>query len=139
MPSTVTVHYPFHPLHKRGLTVLAWPRHVTGSATVQHPDGKTLKIPLWMLQPNAPHFALSQQIVLSVEVLRTLVEMVHARSTVTATTSPEHIHAASDTRSGRPCGLNRESPDNTRTGTAADRTDGKGHRRRAAKRTGRRS
>jgi len=53
MPSTVTVHYPFHPLHKRCLDVVAWPRQAANAATVQHPDGKTLKIPLWMLQPEA--------------------------------------------------------------------------------------
>ena len=53
MPSTVTVHYPFHPLHDRRLEVLAWPRQAHNAVTVKHPDGQSLKIPLWMLQPEA--------------------------------------------------------------------------------------
>ena len=57
MPSTVTVHYPFHPLHNCCLGVIAWPRRATGAATVQHPDGKPLKIPVWMLQPDASKFS----------------------------------------------------------------------------------
>ena len=59
MPSTVTVYYPFHPLHNRCLEVVAWPRQVTQAITVRHPDGNTLKVPRWMLQPDAARFRLS--------------------------------------------------------------------------------
>ena len=43
-PSTVTVHYPFHPLHCRCLEVVAWPRQPHLAVTVRQPDGQTLKI-----------------------------------------------------------------------------------------------
>ena len=62
MPSTSTVHYPFHPLHNRSLDVIACPHRATGAVTVRHPDGKTLKIPLWMLQPEAAQFQLSERL-----------------------------------------------------------------------------
>ena len=89
MPSTVTVHYPFHPLHKRCLDVVAWPRQAANAATVQHPDGKTLKIPLWMLQPAAARFALSEQLELTASGLLALVDVVQLCSKVTATNLPE--------------------------------------------------
>ena len=82
MPSTVTVHYPFHPLHNRSLDVIAWPRRVTGAATVQHPDGKPLKIPLWMLQPDVAQFSLSGQAVLSASALLALADMIQVCSKV---------------------------------------------------------
>ena len=53
MLSTVTVHYPFHPLHDRRLEIVSWPRRIHKAVTVRHPDGKSLKIPLWMRQPDA--------------------------------------------------------------------------------------
>ena len=62
MLSTVTVHFPFHPLHNRCLDVVAWPRQATSAVTVRHPYGKTLKIPRWMLQPEAARFHLSDQV-----------------------------------------------------------------------------
>ena len=80
MPSTVTVHYPFHPLHKRCLNVVAWPRQAANAATVQHPDDKTLKIPLWMLQPEAARFAISEQLELAGSGLLALVDVVQVCS-----------------------------------------------------------
>jgi hypothetical protein len=72
MPSTVTVHYSFHPLHNHCLDVLAWPRQATHAVTVQHPDGQSLKIPRWMLQPEAAGFHLSEQIELAASALLAL-------------------------------------------------------------------
>jgi hypothetical protein len=138
MPSTVTVHYPFHPLHKCCLDVVAWPRHAANAATVQHPDGKTLKIPLWMLQPEAARFALAEQPELSANALLALVDVMQTCSKVSATKQPEHCHAASHTRS-RP---QRERPTGpshgTGTATTAHYADGTGHCRGGAKRSGRR-
>lgn len=61
MPSTVTVHYPFHPLHNQRLEVVAWPRQSRNAVTVRDPDGTSLKIPLWMLEPQASQLLLSDQ------------------------------------------------------------------------------
>ena len=80
MPSTVTVHYPFHPLHNCCLGVIAWPRRATGAATVQHPDGKPLKIPLWMLQPDAARLCLSEQAELAASALLALVDVIQVCS-----------------------------------------------------------
>jgi len=49
----MTVHYPLRPLQLRPLEVVAWPRQTHLSVTVRHPDGNTLKVPLWMLDPAA--------------------------------------------------------------------------------------
>jgi hypothetical protein len=75
MPSTVTVYYPFHPLVNCSLAVLTWPRHPANTVTVQHPDGNAVKIPLWMLQPEATHLHLSEQIALSASALSALVDL----------------------------------------------------------------
>src|SRR5215475_1121286 len=75
MPSTVTVHYPFHPLINRCLKLITWPRHPANAATVEHPDGKTLKIPLWMLQPDAARFHLCERVELSSSALDALVDL----------------------------------------------------------------
>jgi len=130
MPSTVTVHYPFHPLHNRCLGVIAWPRRSTGSATVQHPDGKPLKIPLWMLQPDAAHFCLSDQVELCAGALLALVDVVQVCSKVTATKQPEQSHAASHSRSRQQRGY--PAGDGAGTATTAHRADGRRHRRGSA-------
>ena len=80
MPSTVTVYYPFHPLAHHHLQVISWPRHKTGATTVQHPDGTTIKIPLWMLQPEAAQFELQSQIELSSTALLSLIDLLPSHS-----------------------------------------------------------
>ena len=62
MPSTATVYYPFHPLRRQTLEVLVWPRQAHLSVTVRAPDGSTLKIPLWMLDPAAARIDLRDQV-----------------------------------------------------------------------------
>ena len=69
-------HSNYHAIHGNGLftiplvncslEVLIWPRHPANAVTVQHPDGEAMKIPLWMLQPEAAHFHLSEQIEITV-------------------------------------------------------------------------
>jgi hypothetical protein len=49
--------------------VIAWLRQRTNAVTVEHRDGSTIKIPLWMLQPDAARFALSEQRLLSLDAL----------------------------------------------------------------------
>jgi len=36
---------------------------------VRHPDGKTLKLPLWMVEPTAAQFHLQDQVELTASVL----------------------------------------------------------------------
>ena len=80
MPSTVTVWYPFHPLTSCSLEVLAWPRHPANAATIRHPDGNPVKVPLWMLQPEAACLHLSEYVVLSFGALNALLDLLALHS-----------------------------------------------------------
>ena len=80
----MTVHYPFHPLHQQSLEVVAWPRPGRLAVTVRQPDGRTLKIPLWMIEPAAAKISLGDQVELTASVLDGLVALLNAH----ACTSP---------------------------------------------------
>jgi hypothetical protein len=62
---TVTMHYPVHPPHRQSLEVLTWPRQAHLPVPVRLPDGFTLKIPLWMLDPAAARVGVHRQVELS--------------------------------------------------------------------------
>jgi uncharacterized protein DUF5372 len=47
------VFYPFHPLHGYSLRVLRKPKKGDGTVVVMDAVGKRLKIPVWMLSPEA--------------------------------------------------------------------------------------
>ncbi|MFT5115344.1 MAG: hypothetical protein ACI8P9_004692 [Parasphingorhabdus sp.] len=106
MPSTVTVHYPFHPLVHQHLKVISWPRNSTGATTVQHPDGNTIKIPVWMLQSEAAQFHQQSGIEFPGGVLLSLVELLisHLCSTVKPDIHPEQANATSRDALREPCG-----------------------------------
>ena len=92
-PATVTIYYPFHPLVNHTLEVITWPREPAHAATIKHPDGNAVKIPLWMLQPDAARFHLSEQIELSAGALVDLLTL-QASSKVKTQSHPEQTHAA---------------------------------------------
>ena len=97
MPSEVTVHYPFHPLVNRTLSVVRWPRRAGQAVTVLDPDGVAMKIPLWMLQAQAAHIETGEQILLPGHVLLELVELfdVHgSRMSAHPQRDPETEHEA---------------------------------------------
>ena len=106
MPSTVMVHYPFHPLVHQHLKVISWPRHNTGATTVQHPDGNTIKIPVWMLQPDAAQFELQSQIELSSKALMSLVDLLasHPSRKVNSGRQPERASETSRDALRQRCG-----------------------------------
>ncbi|MGH8604344.1 MAG: hypothetical protein ACREXR_16675, partial [Gammaproteobacteria bacterium] len=64
---------------------------------VQHPDGNAVKIPLWMLQPEAARFHLSEQVALSSGALSLLVDLLvlQSSSKVKSEKHQEPTHAAS--------------------------------------------
>ena len=113
MPPTVTVHYPFHPLVHQHLKVISWPRNNAGATTVQHPDGNTIKIPLWMLQPQAARFELQSQIELSSKALLSLVDLLalHSSPKVDSGKQPERASETSRDALRQRCGQSRR--DNT--------------------------
>jgi len=51
--SKVTVYYPFHPHVGRELEIVHRPRGADAPVTVVDPNGATLKVPAWMLLPQA--------------------------------------------------------------------------------------
>jgi len=139
LPLTVTMHYPFHPLHRQSLEVLTWPRQAHLPVTVRSPDGSMLKIPLWMLDPAVARVDLHHQVELSLPTLLALAALIDAHSVVLATV-PESCHANANVQTDQPRsrrgGAGSAGDGSTRVQATADRPDGPGHRRRVAQRTG---
>ena len=73
------MHYPFHPLHQQALEVVTWSRLGRLVVTVRQP-GKTLKIPLWMVEPAAAKIALCDQVELPASVLQGLAALLNAHA-----------------------------------------------------------
>ena len=69
---TATVYYPFHPLHGRELRVTSRPRNPGLPVTVVDEAGAVLRIPAWMLAPEAVHYQLATQATLDAQTLRAL-------------------------------------------------------------------
>ncbi|MDP1900054.1 MAG: hypothetical protein Q8K96_06325 [Rubrivivax sp.] len=138
MPLTVTVHYPFHPMQRQSLEVLAWPRQAHLPVTVRTPDGSTLKIPLWMLDPATARIDLHDQVELSLPTWLALAALLEAHSVALATV-PEPRHADANAQADQPRSRRRGASaggDPTRMQASPDRPDGPGHRRLVAQRTG---
>jgi len=72
---TVRVYYPFHPLYGRELEVFTSSRHVAGAVTVMDPLGNRLKVPSWMLAPEAAKIAVSTDATVSARALMVLTEL----------------------------------------------------------------
>jgi len=68
------VYYPFHPLNGLELDIVRKPRKGDGAATVADPEGIHLKIPVWMVSPQAAQIELSEKAEISA---RALLELVH--------------------------------------------------------------
>ena len=66
------MYYPFHPLHGRELSVTSRPRHPELPVTVVDEAGFGLRIPAWMVAPEAAHYQLAEQATLDAQTLRAL-------------------------------------------------------------------
>jgi hypothetical protein len=60
-----TVYYPFHPLHGQEVSVACRGRRQDDPVTVIDPQGVQLKVPAWMLLPDAARHGLSREAVIS--------------------------------------------------------------------------
>ena len=69
---TATVYYPFHPLQGRELRVTSRPRNLELPVTVVDETGFGLRIPAWMVAPEAAHYQLTEQATLDTRTLRAL-------------------------------------------------------------------
>ena len=104
MPSTVTVHYRFHPLVNHTLAVVSWPRRPDLPVTVLHPDGTAMKVPLWMLQAQAAQLTVCKRALLPASALLRVIELLlaHASSTAGAQRPAETEHEADHVPIRRP-------------------------------------
>ena len=75
----VQVFYPFHPLHSATVQILRRPERGDGAVSVIDRTGKRLKIPIWMLSPEAAGIMISEQVHLSKEALLSLTSLVSLR------------------------------------------------------------
>lgn len=80
------VFYPFHPLHGYRLRVLRRPAKSDSAVTVVDPIGKRLKIPTWMLLPEASRAEIASGAYLSRDSLLSLVQCLNPPETEIAIT-----------------------------------------------------
>lgn len=76
---TVVVYYRFHPHYGEELKLAVRPSKATGLYTVKV-HGSQLKIPAWMLSPDAAELKLSERPVVSLDALLGLLELVETSS-----------------------------------------------------------
>jgi hypothetical protein len=69
---TATVYYPFHPLQGRELRVTSRPHNPELPVTVVDETGFGLRIPAWMVAPEAADYQLAAQATLATRTLRAL-------------------------------------------------------------------
>ena len=69
------MHYPFHPLHGQELQVFVRSRSPDGTVTVEDANQKRLKIPLWMVAPDAAESKVTAAPTLDAQALLELVEL----------------------------------------------------------------
>ena len=65
-------YYPFHPLRGRELRVTSRPRHPGSPVTAVDEAGFGLRIPAWMVAPEAAHYQLAAHATLDARTLRAL-------------------------------------------------------------------
>ena len=75
LSTEVRVFYPFHPLHGATVQILRRPKRGDGAVTVIDRAGKRLKIPVWMLSPEAGSIAISERTHLSKGALLSLASL----------------------------------------------------------------
>ena len=76
----VQVFYPFHPLHSATVQILRRPERGDGAVSVIDRAGKRLKIPVWMLSPEAAGIMISERVHLSKEALLSLTSLLSLRA-----------------------------------------------------------
>ena len=76
----VKVHYRFHPLHGQELEVACRPGRDGSRVTVIDPEGVRLKIPDWMLLPEAARHSLSSEAAISDRALLRLCDLIGIES-----------------------------------------------------------
>ena len=71
----MVVYYPFHPLRGQELRVFVRSRSPDGTVTVEDAKQKRLKIPLWMVAPDAAESKVTKTPALDAQALLQLIEL----------------------------------------------------------------
>jgi len=74
--SRIKVYYPFHPYYGQELEVVYKPNPQEGTVTVYVKDRNHQKIPLWMVDPKASEYKLSDQAYIHFKALLSLKELI---------------------------------------------------------------
>jgi len=76
MGSKITIYYFFHPHFQKNLEVLNTPRDKNGVFTVKSPDGKSLKVPVWMTLERSSCYQISPVAYVTVDALLSLYALI---------------------------------------------------------------
>jgi len=68
----IRVYYPFHPFCGCELEAVFKPKRFDGAMTIIAPDGKSLKIPSWMVLPQSSQFKILENAEISTRALLSL-------------------------------------------------------------------
>ena len=118
----VEVFYPFHPLHGYRLRILRRPAKNDGAITVIDPLGKRLKIPTWMLSPEASKAQIASHAYLSRDSLLSLVSLLKStRDKSRDNLLPTSAHAS---KGDRDAATATAEPGSNRRGTRSRRSGG---------------
>lgn len=152
-----TVHYRFHPLHGRELEAVVMPRREDGVVTVEDSAGVRLKIPRWMLLPDAARLTIAAQASVALRPLLAIVELLadllpqaepgpdpkdYDAPSSSEGSNAEGNHEAARTRVRKRVGGGKRSSARSRDSGAVGDVDGTSHRgsgrhKRTTRRTGR--
>jgi hypothetical protein len=78
LPPAARVYYPFHPFTNQTFKILQRASGKAGQVTVELSAGKTLTLPLWMLQPEAAVLQIGTTIDIPHSVLLEIVDLLSA-------------------------------------------------------------
>ncbi len=78
LPLAARIYYPFHPYANQTLKVLQRGRGESGQLTVELSAGKTLNLPLWMLQPEAALLQVSSNVDIPITILLEIIDLLNA-------------------------------------------------------------
>jgi len=87
----VRIFYPFHPLHGLSLEVIRKPKCGDGAVSIKEPNGKRLKIPVWMLTPDASRVQIVEQPYLGREALLGLTSLIVPMLDITNHNLPQTV------------------------------------------------
>jgi hypothetical protein len=120
----VRVFYPFHPLHGYSLRIIRRPKREDGAVSVTDAAGKRLKIPVWMLLPEAANVRITEQAYLNRDSLLSLTSLL--KQLIATENDGTLLPTSEDGYKGDPHGATATvTPGPNRRGTRAHRGQGK--------------